>query len=377
MIYLDNAATSGIKPPAVISAVGTALRKYNANPGRSGYKTAMDTAYKIYDIRTKIKDFFGADTEENVVFTPSCTYALNCVIKGANIGYGHIVVSDIEHNAVMRPVWKLTEDGKAYFTAAKTYPAEPEKTVQSFKNAIKNDTKLVVCTHASNVTGEINPIEKIGELCYEKGIAFAVDAAQSAGAIKIDMKKMHIDYLCIAAHKGLCAPMGTGILIARKPLADTIIEGGTGTSSLNFTQPQDMPERMESGTVNVPGILGVGAGVEYITQRGIDNAYNHEMRLAKYLYKNLTENKKIVLYTPFPEEYKFAPVIPFNVLGVPSEKTAQYLADKNIAVRGGLHCAPAAHKKLGTQNTGAVRVSIGSFNTKNDIDYLLNMLKFI
>lgn len=375
MIYLDNAATSGIKPPVVISAVDTALRKFSANPGRSGYKTAMDTAYKIYDIRTKIKDFFGADAGENVVFTPNCTYALNCVIKG---GFsGHIVTSDVEHNAVMRPLWKLSKDGKMRFTVAKTYPGDDEKTVESFKNAIKSDTSLVICTHASNVTGAVNPIGQIGELCFEKGIPFAVDAAQSAGVIPIDMKNMHIDYLCVAAHKGLYAPMGTGILIARKPLHNTVVEGGTGTSSLSFTQPEDMPERMESGTVNVPGILGIGAGVDYVKQKGIDNLYSHEMRLTQYLYRKLTENKKIILYTPFPEMHKFAPVIPFNVKDMPSEETAQYLAGKNIAVRSGLHCAPTAHKKLGTESSGTVRVSIGGFNTKKDIDYLLNVLKFL
>ncbi len=375
MIYLDNAATSGIKPPVVISAVNTALSKFSANPGRSGYKTAMDTAYKIYDIRTKIKDFFGADTGENVVFTPNCTYALNCVIKA---GFqGHIVTSDVEHNAVMRPLWKESTSGKIRFTAAKTYALDSEKTVESFRNAIKSDTSLVICTHASNVTGQVTPIEQIGKLCAQKGIPFLVDAAQSAGVLPIDMQSMHIDYLCVAAHKGLYAPMGTGILIARRPLQNTVIEGGTGTSSVNFAQPEEMPERMESGTVNVPGIFGIGAGIDYVNKKGVDNIYRHEMRLAQYLYRKLSENKKIILYTPFPEMQKCAPVIPFNLQEMPSEEAAQYLAGKNIAVRSGLHCAPTAHKKLGTENIGTVRVSIGSFNTKNDVDYLVNVLKFL
>lgn len=375
MIYLDNAATSGKKPPVVISAVNTALSNFSANPGRSGYKTAMDTAYKIYDIRTKIKDFFGADTVENVVFTSNCTYALNCVIKAGFLG--HIVTSDVEHNAVMRPLWKESTSGKIRFTAAKTYALDDEKTVESFKNAIKSDTSLVVCTHASNVTGQVNPIERIGELCAQKGIPFLVDAAQSAGVLPIDMQKMHIDFLCVAAHKGLYAPMGTGILIARRPLLNTVIEGGTGTSSVNFVQPDDMPERMESGTVNVPGIFGIGAGIDYLNKKGIDNIYRHEMYLAQYLYRRLRENKKIILYTPFPEMHKFVPVIPFNVLNMPSEETAQYLAGKNIALRSGLHCAPTAHKKIGTEKVGAVRVSIGGFNTRNDIDYLVKMLKIL
>ena len=373
MIYLDNAATSGIKPPAVIGAVDTALRKYNANPGRSGYKTAMDTAYKIYGVRTKIKDFFGADAEENVVFVPSCTYALNCVIKGVDLDGSHILTSDMEHNAVMRPLFKTGID----FTTFKTYPNDFLQTVESFKKALKPNTKLVVCTHASNVTGQINPIEKIGQICNEKGILFAVDAAQSAGVLKIDMQKMHIDFLCIAAHKGLYAPMGTGVLITRKPLVNTIIEGGTGTSSMSYAQPEEMPERLESGTVNVSGIFGIGAGIDFVQQKGMENIYRHEMQLSKYLYRRLEKMKKIILYTPEPAIYTFAPVISFNIENMQSEEVALRLAAKNIAVRSGLHCAPAAHKKLGTEKQGMVRVSLGAFNTKNDIDYLLKVLNFM
>lgn len=373
MIYLDNAATSGIKPPDVIGAVNAALQKYNANPGRSGYKKAIDTAYKIYEVRSKIKDFFGADDEQNVVFTPSCTYALNCVIKGIDLTGAHVVTSDIEHNAVMRPLFKTGAD----FTIAKTYMGDPEKTVKSFKEAIKSNTKLVVCTHASNVTGAVNPIQSIGELCHELGIAFVVDAAQSAGVIEIDMQKMHIDFLCIAAHKGLYAPMGTGVLIARKPLENTILEGGTGTSSFSFAQPEEMPERLESGTLNVSGILGVGAGLDYIKKIGREKVYRKELALAKYLHDGLRKNNKIILYTPSPELNSFAPVISFNVDGKHSEEIARFLAQKNIAVRAGFHCAPATHKKLKTESIGTVRASVGYYNTKNDINYLLNVLKFV
>ena len=375
MIYLDNAATSGIKPPGVINAVNVALNKYNANPGRSGYKTSMETALAIYDTRTKIKDFFGADESENVVFVPNCTYALNCVIKGVLLDGGHIVTSDIEHNAVMRPIKKLLDKGAIKHTAAVTYAGDFEKTAESFENAISRDTRLVVCSHASNVTGAVNPIEKIGEICRNKGIPFAVDAAQSAGVLDINMQKMNIDYLCIASHKGLYAPMGTGILIARKPLKNTIIEGGTGSSSLSLVQPEEMPERMESGTVNVPGIFGIGAGVDFVSKKGTPKIYNHEMNLIRYLYKKFSNMGKIRLYTPFPENSKFVPVLSFNVEGYKSEQTAEYLARKNIAVRAGLHCAPTAHKKIGTELGGTVRVCPGFFNTKNDIDFLVNSIK--
>ena len=189
------------------------------------------------------------------------------------------------------------------------------------------------------------------------------------------MQKMNIDYLCIASHKGLYAPMGTGILIARKPLKNTIIEGGTGSSSLSLVQPEEMPERMESGTVNVPGIFGIGAGVDFVSKKGTQKIYNHEMNLIRYLYKKFSNMEKIKLYTPFPENFQFVPVLSFNVEGYKSEQTAEYLARKNIAVRAGLHCAPTAHKKIGTEFGGTVRVCTGFFNTKNDIDFLVNSIK--
>ncbi len=377
MIYLDNAATSGIKPSGVINAVGNALRQNSANPGRSGYKTSMETAYRIFSVRTKVKDFFGADSEENVVFTLNCTHALNCVIKGSTTDGGHIVTSDIEHNAVMRPLKKVADNRNVKISVVTTHHGDFERTAEGFKNAITPDTRLVVCTHASNVTGAVNPIAQIGEICKERGVPFAVDAAQSGAVLPIDMQKMNIDYLCIASHKGLYAPMGTGILVARRPLKNTIIEGGTGTSSLDFVQPNEMPERFESGTVNVPGIFGIGAGIDFVKARGIKSIYRHEMDLIRYLYKKLQSNKKIILYTPFPENDFAVPVLSFNILGHSSVEAADLLARKNIAVRAGLHCAPTAHKKLNTEREGTVRVSTGLFNTKKDIDYLVNVLKFL
>lgn len=377
MIYLDNAATSGIKPSGVINAVGNALRQNSANPGRSGYKVSMETAYKIFSVRTRVKDFFGADSEENVAFTLNCTHALNCVIKGIIADGGHIVTSDIEHNAVMRPLKKMADNRNVRINTVNTYQGDFEKTAEGFKNAIMPDTRLVICTHASNVTGAVNPVAQIGEICKENGVPFAVDAAQSGAVLPIDMQKMNIDFLCVAPHKGLYAPMGTGILIARKPLKNTVIEGGTGTSSLDFSQPGEMPERFESGTVNVPGIFGIGAGIDFVKSKGIENIYRHEMELIRYLYKKLQKNKKIILYTPFPENGLAVPVLSFNILGHSSVEAADLLARKNIAVRAGLHCAPTAHRKLKTEMEGTVRVSTSLFNTKNDIDYLVNVLKFL
>ena len=219
------------------------------------------------------------------------------------------------------------------------------------------------------------PIKRIGELCKKRGILFAVDSAQSAGVIPINMKEMGIDYLCIASHKGLYAPMGTGILIAEKPIENTLIEGGTGTNSIELFQPRFLPERLESGTVNVSGIMGIGAGIDYVKEIGIERLYNHEMNLTEILYDGLINNPEIVLYTSKPMRRSYAPVLSFNFRGVPSEKTAMALSDNGIAVRGGLHCSPMAHKQIGTLETGCVRVSFATFNTENEVKRFLSVIK--
>lgn len=377
MIYLDNAATSGKKPSGVIKAVETALRNYSANPGRSGHNVSMEASYRIYNIRMQFSELFGAKGPEAVVFTSNCTLALNCVIKGVLKAGDHVIISDIEHNAVLRPVHKMFTDGIITYDTAKIDFFDEDATVNNFKNLIRPNTKMIICSHASNVCGIISPIEKIGKLCREKGIVFTVDAAQSAGIIDIDMKKMNIDYLAIAAHKGLYAPMGVGVLIANRPIENTIIEGGTGTSSMSRIQPEDMPERLESGTVNLPGIMGAGAGINYVKSIGIDRIYLHEIKLIQQLYYALSSMKKVKLYTPFPQTRRFAPVLSFNIDGMSSTDISSALNEKGIAVRAGYHCAPLAIEKLSATENGTVRVSTGSFNTKNDINYLVNMIKFL
>ena len=375
MIYLDNAATSGIKPSRVIGAVEYALKKYSANPGRSGHRLSMNAALAVYNAREKIKEMFGATQVENVAFTLNCTHALNCVIKGA-LSYGdHVIVSDLEHNAVMRPLEKLKNEGKITYTVAKSVENDDNATLENFKNCITTNTKLIICTHASNVFGCVMPIEKIGNLCKEYGLVFAVDAAQIAGVLEIDMHKMHIDYLCIAAHKGLFAPMGTGVLIAEKPLKHTVLEGGTGTDSFNLEQPTVMPEMLESGTVNLPGICGISAGVDFIKTRGIRNIYLHEFNLCKYLFEQLSHRKNTQLYNKDFKFFEKVPVLSFNILGYDSNEVSARLNEYGIAVRSGFHCAPSAHIKYGTDKQGTVRVSPGILTKREDIDYLLKILK--
>ncbi len=375
MIYLDNAATSGKKPSCVIAAVENALRNYSVNPGRSSHSKALAAADRIYGTRTMLCELFGASGPQSVAFTANCTLALNCIIKGA-LNFGdHVIISDVEHNAVLRPLHKLSKEGIIEYSIAKTDFFDADKTVQSFSAAIKENTKMIICSHASNVCGNINPIEKIGKLCSQKGLLFAVDAAQTAGVLDINMQKSGIDFLAVAPHKGLLAPMGTGVLIADKPISKTIIEGGTGTASLDFNQPEDMPEALESGTVNLSGIMGLKAGAEYVKRIGIERIYTHELRLAQMLYCKLEKMPRIILYTPMPQKGKFVSTLSFNLKGVKSDRLAAFLSSYSVAVRAGYHCSPLGIKKLGNPEGGTLRVSIGLQNGEQDIAFLIKLLK--
>lgn len=371
VIYFDNAATTGRKPTGVIRAVDGALRELSANPGRSGHTASLKTADAVYSAREKIAEFFGASGAENVVFTLNCTHSINCVIKGVLKQGEHVVTSSLEHNSVMRPLIKESIP----FDTAYVSLTDDTSTLREFERKIRPNTKLVICTGASNVLGKTLPIAEIGALCKERGVLFAVDAAQIAGVIPINMQEMKIDYLCIAPHKGLYAPMGVGILICEQPIENTIIEGGTGTNSAQLIQPESLPERLESGTVNVPGIMGISAGIDYVKGMGINKMYSHEMKLIRYLYKELSKIDKVELYTPEPKDGLYAPVLVFNVYGRTSAEVSSYLNNKGIAVRGGLHCAPSAHRQLGTLEKGAVRVSVAAFNTSGEIGSLVKAIK--
>lgn len=369
MIYFDNAATSGRKPQSVVNAVTYALKNLSANPGRSGHNMSVKVADEVYNARAKIADFFGSEGAETVVFTQNCTHSINCVLKGV-IGRGeHLVISNLEHNAVMRPLKKM---GVSYSVANVT--ENDDETLANFKALIKPNTRLIFVTGASNVTGQILPIERLGQLCFERKILFGVDAAQLAGIRPINMQKMFIDYLCIAPHKSLYSPMGLGVMICRKPLKNTIIEGGTGTDSLDFLQPKILPEGYESGTINVPAILGLSAGIDFVKGIGFERLYNHEFSLLKMLYEAFSKNEKILLYTKTPILNKTAPVSPFNVRNKDSFNLSSFLNENGIAVRGGLHCAPTAHKTLGTLESGAVRVSFSAFNNANEVEKLIKLM---
>ena len=372
MIYFDNAATTGKKPLSVINAVSLALCNYSANPGRSGHNCSQNAAIYLYNVREKLAKYFDADGPQCVVFTANCTHSINFVLKGCIRSQDHVIVSDMEHNAVMRPIVKSGVD----YSVAEVSLIDDDITLENFRKIIKPNTKMIFCTAASNVTGKILPLKKIGQLCKEKGILFGVDAAQLAGVLPISMKEMGIDYLCIAPHKGLYAPMGLGILISNNNINESVIEGGTGTNSIDYIQPDEMPERFESGTVNLPAVFGTKAGLDFVKNHS-DYIYPHEMKLSEFFYKELCKISNVSLYSPNPEKFLYAPVISFNIKDKSSEQTAKILNDHGFALRGGLHCAPAAHKKIGTEDIGTVRFSPSVFNNINEVKKIIDIIKKI
>ncbi len=374
MIYLDNSATTNPKPQEVKNAVSRAMNYYSFNSGRGGYKESVNTSNMIFSCRESLSQMFGF-SPENIAFTQNCTTALNYAIKGIVKSGDHIIISNLEHNAVARPVNALFEKGIIEYDLAE-FSFDKEEIINNFKKLIKPNTKLIVCMHASNVFGCVFPIREIGKLAHDNGIIFVVDAAQSAGVLDIDAKRDNIDILCAPGHKGLYAPMGTGfITLGENIKLDTIIEGGTGSESMNLAQPDNMPERLESGTLNNVGISGLLAGTRFVNAKGISNIYKHENRLMQYVYKELSKNQNVTLYTPSFNDFLLAPILSFNYKDYPSEKTSSLLAEKNIATRAGFHCSKLAHTAFGTQNRGTVRISPSVFTKYSECENFINILK--
>lgn len=374
MIYLDNSATTNPKPRAVIGRANTAMIKNSFNSGRGGYKQSVDTAGEIYNTRESLSDFFGFEPQ-NICFTPNCTYALNMAIKGSVKKGDHVIISNLEHNAVARPIYKLALDGIITYDIAE-FSYDTHECVDNFRRLIRPNTSLIVCLHASNVFGCILPIRKIGKLARENGIKFIVDGAQTAGVVDIDAQRDNIDILCAPGHKGLYGPMGTGFLAVKNGISlDTIIEGGTGSVSAEHAQPDFLPDRFESGTLNNSGIIALGAGVGFVRSHGIDRIYKHETSLINYIYGELRKNNNVILYTSPVQNMNCAPILSFNYGDYSSEKTALLLAEKGIAVRAGYHCAPLAHEAFSTSDRGTVRISPSVFTARRECEIFINYLK--
>lgn len=378
MIYFDNAATTFPKPICVRNAVDTALLCYGANPGRSGHDLSIQTARKVYETREKVAAFFGAQSAEWVVFTQNCTYALGTAIKGLLRAGDHVIISDLEHNSVLRPIHALCLRGVITYTVAETFP-DDDATVASFRAAIRPNTRAIVVTHASNVFGTVLPIEKLAALAREYGLYSIVDAAQTAGCEPISLVEMGIDFICTAGHKGLYGPSGTGVLItACGQKLTPLTEGGTGSASMDYEQPDFMPDRLEAGTLNTAGIIGLGAGFDFLSAVGQERLARREYAVACRLYNALSRTKGVTLYAPAPKQGANVPLISFNIEGMTSEETTARLNNKGFALRGGLHCSPLAHKKYGTAALGGTaRASVGAFNTTAQADELAQAVRQI
>lgn len=373
MIYLDNGATSFPKPLSVRQNVDISLKKFSANPGRSGHSLSLRAAKEIFECRKRLKELFNVNSEEEIIFTENCTMALNTVIFGLLSEGDHVLISSMEHNSVTRPLESLKDKGVTYSTFDYSY--DDNETVDNVRNLIKPETKLVICTHASNVFGFRFPIERICALCHAYGILFCVDSAQSAGVFDIDVGTNQYDFVCMSGHKSLYGLMGTGVLILNNRNLKPLLYGGTGTESVKKSQPEGLPEKFESGTQNMNGISGLKAGVDFVKNRGIKNIYNHEYKLAKRLFNGLANNRKVITYNKSFDYGKVAPVVSFNIDGVYSEDLVAKLNKYGIMTRGGLHCSPLAHTTMNTIENGTVRVVPGAFNTINDINYLLNVIR--
>lgn len=374
--YFDNSATSNPKPKAVLEKVQEALISFNGNPGRSGYKKAVEIDRAIYNVRVKIAEFFNIKDPLKIAFTSNASESLNFAVKGAGLSDCHIISSVLEHNSVLRPLHYLRDEKNVSLSFVSPHK-DSEDFLKEIKSLINEKTKAVVLNHISNVTGYIADIETVGKLCREKNLLFIVDASQSAGFLKIDVEKFNIDILCFTGHKSLFGIQGTGGIYVREGISlNPLLEGGTGSFSKLPRQPKRMPELLECGTLNTPGILSLGAGIDFINSVGLENIKNHEYALTKRFIDKISEIKNITIYG-YKDIFRGA-VVSLNIKNISSSDLSAVLDEEfNICTRSGFHCAPLAHKFYDTYETGMVRFSFGYFNTAEEIDYAAEALKEI
>lgn len=374
-IYFDNAATSNPKPQSVVEEVQRALTDYNANPGRSGHAAALKAAHCVYNARKSLTNLMHASDDSCIAFSFNCTDALNLAIKGILRRGDHVVSTMLEHNSVLRPLSGLSARGQIALTLISPDPDGMVKP-QAIARAIRKNTRLIVVTHASNVTGAIQPVAAIGEIARREGIPYLIDGAQAIGALPVNVEKLKCDLYAFPGHKSLLGPQGTGGLFIRNGLKlSTLREGGTGTDSDSMLQPDEMPEKYESGTLNMHGLAGLQRGVEYV-QAHMSPVMMHERELTSALLEGLAAMDGITIYSP-REEAARTGIVCFNLGDLSSSETADALARRNIAVRGGLHCAPGAHRILGTLQRGAVRASPGWANTFEEVEDFLRAVSEI
>ena len=367
MIYFDNAATTLIKPEAVRRALCTAVGKL-ASPGRGGHPAAMAAAEKAYECRVAAAGLFNVPEPERVVFTMNATHALNIAIKSIVRAGDRVVISGYEHNSVLRP---LNAVG-AEIVIACSAVFDEAGTIAAFDNALRPGTKLAVFTYVSNVFGFVLPVAKLAALCRVRGIPFVIDASQAAGVLDIDFQQLGADFIAMPGHKGLYGPQGTGILLCGRS-GETLIEGGSGSDSRLPLMPEYLPDRLEAGTHNMPGISGLLEGIRFVGRTGIGKIYRHEKTLLASAVKQLKQMDEVELYCDDDTRCQSA-VLSFNLRGMDCSSVAEKLAERGIAVRAGLHCAPLAHKTVGTES-GTVRISFSAFNTEQEVGRFVHELK--
>lgn len=368
MIYLDNAATSFPKPAIVLDEVNYCLKKYCGNPGRSSHKLSQQSGEAVYTARERVASHLGLSEPESIIFTYNATYALNIAIKSLIKEGSHILTSDFEHNSVIRPLEALKKSRGIEYSSF----SAGDDLIASLQSALRPNTKGIVCSIASNVTGEGLPLEVLSDFASKNSLLLIIDASQAVGHIPIDLSKTPCTALCAPGHKGLFGIQGSGFLYMNsKAAADSFIEGGSGSDSLSKDMPLLLPEKYEGGTLSTPAIVSLSAGIKYIDRVGVNNIKERLDRLTNRTRELLSEIKGIKLYR------SGSGLISFNIDDIPSSLLAASLDDQGICVRGGLHCAPSAHKKLGTLKQGAVRVSFSYLNRDEDADKLYLAIKKI
>ena len=376
-IYFDNAATSYPKPESVYETVYKFMKDVGASSGRGAYRKALEADRMIYETRRKIANLFGVRDVSRIIFTANATDSLNLALKGLLKPGSHVVTTSMEHNAVWRPLKRLQGEQGVEITPVQCN-SDGALNIQNLADVIKPKTKLVVLLHASNVVGTIMPIKEIGQITRERKIPLLVDAAQTAGVYPIDVEELNIDMLAFTGHKGLLGPQGTGGLYIREGIKlEPLKEGGTGGESILETQPANLPDRYEAGTLNTPGLVGLGAGVSYILSEGVEKIRAKEIALTQCLIQKLSEIPEIEIYGPKNAE-KQVGVVSINVADYAPEEIGYTLDETyGIMVRTGLHCAPCAHRTIGTIERGTLRIGLGYFNTEEEIDYFVQSIKSI
>ena len=374
MIYLDNAATTLMKPDCVAQAVVSALNSMG-NSGRGVHGTSLSASRVIYDTRAALAALFHAPSPARVAFTSNSTEALNTAIFGLFQAGDHVISTDLEHNSVLRPLYQLQQQG----VEVDFVPADAQGRIDydDFAKVLRPNTRAIVCTHASNLTGDMLDVAHIGHFAHDHGLLLVVDASQTAGAFPIDMAAMNIDVLCFTGHKSLMGPQGTGgLCLAEGVELRPLKTGGTGVQTYLPHQPEEMPAHLEAGTLNGHGIAGLGAALEFINSVGVTAIHEHEMMLMRRFYEGVMALDSVTVYGDFTRDR--APIVTLNIGDMPSGELSDILSGEfSIATRAGAHCAPRLHQALGTVEQGAVRFSFGYFNTIEDVDAAIAALRSV